>query len=238
MYPRGSYKQADKQKDESNMTAVDDSFNQDNMWPGQDSHKQADNEESNFTATDEFVNQDMMRPGDSRCTTSDTSEQNNSVSGHKKSGKYFFYDSPLSEETGVWIPVSVPPMSEAEREDWNRGISFNGDFFPEGDFNWNQLFEGEKELTMWDVVSDMLLAARGKVSALASGDVHRCRISWMSNHLLEQAWKEMAQTLTEVNLGSVKEIIEAEPPKWLADSVASACMLCNVRFHPIMCSRY
>lgn len=238
MYPRGSYKQADKQKDENNMTAVDDSFNQDNMWPGQDSHKQADNEESNFTATDEFVNQDKMRPGDYRCTTSDTSEQNNSVSGHKKSGKYFFYDSPLSEETGVWIPVSVPPMSEAEREDWNRGISFNGDFFPEGDFNWNQLFEGEKELTMWDVVSDMLLAARGKVSALASGDVHRCRISWMSNHLLEQAWKEMAQTLTEVNLGSVKEIIEAEPPKWLADSVASACMLCNVRFHPIMCSRH
>jgi len=42
----------------------------------------------------------------------------------------------------------------------------------------------------------------------------------------------------EANFGNIKEILEAEPPKWLADSAASACMLCNVRFHPIMCSRH
>lgn len=91
---------------------------------------------------------------------------------------------------------------------------------------------------MWDVVAEMLVAARGKVSAIASGDVHRCGISWISDHLLEQAWSEMAQTLTEANFGNSWEILEAKPPKWLADSSASACMLCNVRFHPIMCSRH
>ncbi|KAL6999652.1 hypothetical protein U1Q18_000809 [Sarracenia purpurea var. burkii] len=159
-------------------------------------------------------------------------------SGHHGLGKYICYDSPVSEETGVWIPVSVPPMSKTEREEWNRGLCLGGGYFPDGDVDWNQFAGEEKEMTMWDVVLDMLLVARGKVNALASGDVHGCTISWISNRLLEQAWKEMAQTLTEANFGNIKEIIEAEPPKWLPDSAASACMLCNVRFHPIMCSRH
>ena len=33
-------------------------------------------------------------------------------------------------------------------------------------------------------------------------------------------------------------ILEAGPPRWLADSAATACMLCSVRLHPIMCSRH
>lgn len=165
--------------------------------------------------------------------------------GGKKSGtcqgdrrKYFYYDAPLSEETGVWIPVSVPPMLETERKEWDKGFQLNGGFFPEGDMGWNQYIGEEKELTMWDVMVEMLLAARGKVSSLASVDLHGYNFSFISNDLLEQAWKEMAQTLTEVNFANVMEILEAEPPKWLADSAASACMLCGVRFHPIMCSRH
>ncbi|THG14441.1 hypothetical protein TEA_014925 [Camellia sinensis var. sinensis] len=61
--------------------------------------------------------------------------QNHNVSnaGNDTVGKYFCYDLPVSEETGVWIP-------------------FVGE---------------EKEMTMWDVVLDMLLVARGKVTALA-----------------------------------------------------------------------
>ncbi|KAH8494385.1 hypothetical protein H0E87_020960 [Populus deltoides] len=129
-------------------------------------------------------------------------------------------------------------MSESEHQEWSRGLPLNGGCFPDEDLDWNQLLEKNKELTMWDVVAEMLLAARGKVSAIASGDVHRCGISWISDHLLEQAWSEMAQTLTEANFGNSWEILEAKPPKWLADSSASACMLCNVRFHPIMCSRH
>ncbi|GAV88610.1 FYVE domain-containing protein/DUF500 domain-containing protein [Cephalotus follicularis] len=157
---------------------------------------------------------------------------------HQNLGKYFFYDSPLLEETGAWIPVSVPPMLESDHEEWARGFHSNGGYFPENDMGWSQFFNQEKELTMWDVIVEMLLAARGKVSTFASGDIQRRSFSWLSSHLLEQAWQEMARTLTEANFGNMKEIIEAEPPKWLADSAASACMLCGVRFHPIMCSRH
>ncbi|GAB4849326.1 hypothetical protein Ancab_004129 [Ancistrocladus abbreviatus] len=91
---------------------------------------------------------------------------------------------------------------------------------------------------MRDVVAEMLFAAVGKIRVFASGDFHRRQISWICTHLLEEAWKEMAQTLTEANLVNVSEILEAEPPKWLPDSAASSCMLCNVRFHPIMRSRH
>lgn len=152
--------------------------------------------------------------------------------------KFFYYEAPLSEETGVWIPVSVPPMLETERKEWDKGFQLNGGFFPEGDMGWNQYIGEEKELTMWDVMVEMLLVARGKVSSFASVDMHGYNFSWISNDLLEQAWKEMAQTLTEANFANAMEILEAEPPKWLADSAASACMLCGVRFHPIMCSRH
>ncbi|GLU18036.1 hypothetical protein SLE2022_343580 [Rubroshorea leprosula] len=158
---------------------------------------------------------------------------------NEKSGKYFYYEAPLSEETGDWIPVSVPPMSESQCEEWKKeGLYPNREYFPNEDFGWDQLKGESKELTMWDVVTEMLIAAQGKVRAFTSGDVCRQRVTWMSSHLLEQAWKEMAQTLTEANFGNISEILEAERPKWLPDSAASACMLCNVRFHPIMCPRH
>ncbi|KAL3345125.1 hypothetical protein AABB24_024193 [Solanum stoloniferum] len=156
---------------------------------------------------------------------------------HQNQEKYFCYDSPLFGETGSWIPVSVPPMSESEHDEWSRGFCSNGRYLPEGDTHWNQCMGEDKELTMWDVVLDMLLAARGKVHSLASGDIVG-NMAWISSHLVEQAWKEMAQTLTEANFGNAQEILEADPPKWLPDSASSTCMLCNVRFHPIMCSRH
>ncbi|KAK3004608.1 hypothetical protein RJ639_018465 [Escallonia herrerae] len=153
-----------------------------------------------------------------------------------KREKYFYYDPPLVEETGVWIPVSVPPMSGSEHEEWTKGFGSNGGTFPEADMGWGQYAGEDQELTMWDVVVEMLLAARGKVSSFASGDVRQ--VSWISSHLIEQAWKEMAQTLTEPNFGTTQEILQVEPPKWLPDSAASSCMLCSVRFHPIMCTRH
>lgn len=165
-------------------------------------------------------------------------EETESRTNHQNQGKYFVYDSPLAEDTGVWIPVSVPPMLESDHEEWARGFHSNGGYFPEGDIGWGELIGEEKELTMWDVIVEMMFAARGKVYAITSGDLQRCGISWLSSHLLEQAWQEMAQTLTETTVSNVKEILETDPPKWLADSAASACMLCGVRFHPIMCSRH
>ncbi|GER24537.1 RING/FYVE/PHD zinc finger-containing protein [Striga asiatica] len=163
-------------------------------------------------------------------------QTSNSDTNNHKDGKYFYYDTPLYEETGIWIPVSIPPMTENEHQEWTRGFCSNGGYIPEEDMGWNQLIVNDKELTMWDIVVEMLLVARGKVSSLASGDIGQ--VSWISRHLMEQAWKEMAQTLTEANFSHTLEILESEPPKWLPDSSASCCMLCNVRFHPIMCMRH
>ncbi|KAH7657726.1 Zinc finger RING/FYVE/PHD-type protein [Dioscorea alata] len=154
----------------------------------------------------------------------------------RKSGKYFYYDSPLYEETGCWIPVSVPPLPESDHEDWQKGFFSNGAYFPEGEIGWDYFAGENKEMTMWDVVSEMLIMARGKVSALTSGRV--CGMSWISAQFLDQAWSEMVHNLRETNIVINKEIFDTEPPKWLADSSSSACMLCNVRFHPIMCSRH
>lgn len=198
-------------------------------------------EGSFLAATSDLGNQEKTLLSDDETMTHQRTMVGDDVkndSGHDSVDKYVCYDSPVSEETGVWIPVSVPPMSETEREEWNRGFCLAGAYFPDSEMGWSQFGGAEKEMTLWDVVRDMLLVARGKVNAIASGDVHGRAISWLSSHLLEQAWKEMAQTLTEANFGNIKEIIESEPPKWLADSAASACMLCNVRFHPIMCSRH
>lgn len=201
---------------------------------------QKEDENSNRVASDGDGNPMTAesRPKDCGPDLSRGSMEENDESFCGVRRKYFYYDTPLSEETGVWIPVSVPPMLETDREEWERGFQLNGGYFPEGDMGWNHFVGEDKEMTMWDVMVEMLLAARGKVSSIASGDIQGCTISWMSSHVLEQAWHEMAQTLTDANFAHVRGILEAEPPKWLADSAASACMLCGVRFHPIMCSRH
>ncbi|KAK9074146.1 hypothetical protein SSX86_006743 [Deinandra increscens subsp. villosa] len=159
-------------------------------------------------------------------------------SDHEKERQFFYYDPPLNEDTGVWIPVSVPPMSESQREEWNRGLRMNSNFLLDTDMEWDQFAGEDRAFTMWDVVLDMLLAAQGKMRSITSGDSYAYQISWLSDQLLEHTWKEVTHNLTEANADSIKELLEAEPPKWLADSVASYCMLCNVRFHPIMCSRH
>ncbi|KAM4100997.1 hypothetical protein ACJW30_05G110900 [Castanea mollissima] len=202
-------------------------------------HKEHNDLLSTAVAENQRLNESGECETDSPLGSREENDQKrDSKADHQRQGKYFFYDSPLSEDTGVWIPVSVPPMLESDHEEWAKGFYSNGGYFPEGDMGWGQCLEEEKQLTMWDVIKEMLLVARGKVSALASGDIHRCTFSLVSNHILEQAWNEIAQTLTEANFGNVREILEAEPPKWLPDSAASACMLCGVRFHPIICSRH
>lgn len=201
---------------------------------------QASNNQS--VENDRFMDQEIVKHVATDSTSPGSYGEENNKKGspndccNKEVGRYFYYDTPLAEETGVWIPVSVPPLSKSEHEEWNKGFFCNGGYFPEGDMGWSQHSGELKEFTMWDVVAEMLVAARGKVSSLASGDIHN--ISWISSHIVEQAWKEMAQTLTEANYNSVSEIIEAEPPKWLPDSAASSCMLCSIRFHPIMCTRH
>ncbi|KAL6629383.1 hypothetical protein ACP70R_029148 [Stipagrostis hirtigluma subsp. patula] len=155
----------------------------------------------------------------------------------KELGKYVYYGDPLHEHTGIWVPVSVPPMTAQDREEWHRGFGCNSGYFPEEEFSW-ELDDENKEMTMWDVFSDMVVAAKDKVISIASYDVGRCGMSVVSNFFLQEAWKDMAQTLADANAGIAAELLETEPTKWLPDSAANACMLCGVRFHPIMCSRH
>ncbi|KAE9594542.1 hypothetical protein Lal_00037423 [Lupinus albus] len=196
--------------------------------------------DSFFTASIEGLSMNLSKlyPELPEETFEKNEEDMESLGDLQKCRKYFYYDTPHDEDTGVWIPVSVPPMLEDDHREWAQGFHSNGGYFPDDDLGWNQYLGEERELTMWDVLAEMLLVARGKVTSLASGDIHSCTFKWVSSHLLEEAWKEMAQTLTEANFSNVKELIEAEPPKWLADSAAFSCMLCGVRFHPIMCSRH
>ncbi|KAH9314352.1 hypothetical protein KI387_022979 [Taxus chinensis] len=153
-------------------------------------------------------------------------------------GRRFYYDLPLLEETGAWIPVSVPPMSESDHEEWYRNQGVVGGYLPEDDVGWKY---ANQELTLWAVVSEMLAVMSSKASLFA-GAKYQSSISpfvnRMPKRILEQAWREMAQTLTDTSFNNIKDILEAEPAKWLADSAASACMLCNSQFHPIMRSRH
>lgn len=162
----------------------------------------------------------------------------NKTSENRKLGRYFCYETPYDEDTGVWIPVSVPPMSASDHEEFSQGFLTNGAYFPDGDISWSQLSGEEKEMTMWDVLSEILLATRGRLTSLSMGELRSGKLPWIPNKLLEHAWNEMAHTLTEASFRNAKEILDAEPPRWLADSAAAACMLCNVKFHPIMCSRH
>ncbi|TYI76268.1 hypothetical protein E1A91_D06G064100v1 [Gossypium mustelinum] len=54
-----------------------------------------------------------------------------SSDGNQKKIEAFYYDTPFSEETGVWVPVSVPPVSENKHEEWDRGPCLNGGYFPD-----------------------------------------------------------------------------------------------------------
>ncbi|KAF0933977.1 hypothetical protein E2562_021037 [Oryza meyeriana var. granulata] len=172
--------------------------------------------------------------------TTTTSECNADMSKdfvEREQGEKFYCGAPVHEHTGIWVPVSVPPMTKHDHEEWHKGFGHNSGYFSEEEFNW-ELDEENKEMTMWDVFSEMVVAAKDKAIAIASYDLGGRGMSVLSKFFLQEAWKDMAQTLADANSGIANEILETERTVWLPDSAASACMLCNVRFHPIMCSRH
>jgi hypothetical protein len=108
-------------------------------------------------------------------------------------------------------------------------------YFLEEEFGWQH---EDQEVTMWTVVSEMLVVIPRKVGSSFAGAKPSVPNRLMARGTLEHAWKEMAETLSDTTFSTAKDILEAEPTKWIADSAASACMLCNSRFHPIMCPRH
>jgi len=111
-----------------------------------------DKDHTTAAVNDEFSTLQISQTDESKTNMIESSTD-------RKQGKYFYYDSPLHEETGIWIPVSVPPLSESDHQEWSRGFSANGAYFPEGDISWDQFIGEDKEITMWDMFFGMLLAA-------------------------------------------------------------------------------
>jgi hypothetical protein len=57
------------------------------------------------------------------------------------------------------VPVSVPLITEKDREEWRRGFGPSGRYFPEEELFW-ELDEDSREMAMWDVFSEMVVAAK------------------------------------------------------------------------------
>ncbi|KAJ3692107.1 hypothetical protein LUZ60_012457 [Juncus effusus] len=165
-------------------------------------------------------------------------------------GKYFYYDSPLYEETGIWIPVSVPPMTGTSFPDSSAPFLSSGAYFPDEEFNWDPLTTPtSSETTMWDIFTEMALTSKSKLSSLTSlNNIYHQAVSLTSiptplSHdpdqtALQEAWKEITTTLSQAQYGFENSILESEPVKWLPDSVSINCMLCSAKFHPIICPRH
>uniref|UniRef100_A0A0D3GHQ7 FYVE-type domain-containing protein n=1 Tax=Oryza barthii TaxID=65489 RepID=A0A0D3GHQ7_9ORYZ len=147
-----------------------------------------------------------------------------------------YYDCALRDQTGMWVPPSVPPMTKHDHEEWQKGFGANGGYFAEEDL-WD-IDEENKEMTMWDVLAAMVSAGKDKVLSVVSYDFGRQGMSLISHLLLEEACKDKADTLEDASVGLEHALLEAEPTVWLPDSAAPSCMLCGARFHPIICSRH
>ncbi|KAL6876405.1 hypothetical protein ACP4OV_012977 [Aristida adscensionis] len=155
----------------------------------------------------------------------------------KETRESIYYNRPFHEHTGIWVPASVPPLTEHDHEEWQNGFGYNGGCFPEEEYKWD-IDEENWEMTMWDVLSEMVVAGKDKVLSIASYDFGRHGMSLISHFLLEEALKDKVETLEDANVGSERALLETEPTKWLPDSAASSCMLCGTRFHPIICTRH
>ncbi|KAL5199475.1 hypothetical protein ABZP36_020678 [Zizania latifolia] len=148
-----------------------------------------------------------------------------------------YYDCPLREQTDTWVPPSVPPMTKHDHEEWQKGFGCNGGYFPEEEYMWD-IDEENKGMTMWDVLAEMVTAGKDKVLSVVSYDLGRQGMSLISHLLLEEAFKDKADTLVDASVGFENALLEREPIDWLPDSASSSCMLCGARFHPIMRSRH
>lgn len=165
----------------------------------------------------------------------DVYECDGEMTASKESGENRYYDCPLREQTGIWVPPSVPPMTKHDHEEWQKGFGSNSGYFI--DEEWD-IDEDIREMTMWDVFSEMAAAGRDKLLSVASFDLGRHSMSLISHFLLQAALEDKTQTLAEASVGSERALLETGPTKWLPDSAAPSCMLCGARFHPIICTRH
>ncbi|KAL5207258.1 hypothetical protein ABZP36_031693 [Zizania latifolia] len=138
----------------------------------------------------------------------------------REQGKNHWGGAPIREHTGIWVPVSVPPMTEHQHEQCHKGFGR-----PEDEFSW-EMDEENKEMTMWDVFSEMVVMVKGKVISIAPYDLGRYGVPVVSKFFFQEGWKDMAQTLADANADIANELLEREPITWLPDSAAQ--LACSV----------
>ncbi|KAI5062353.1 hypothetical protein GOP47_0022892 [Adiantum capillus-veneris] len=142
--------------------------------------------------------------------------------------KYFAYDMPLPEETGAWIPVSIPPTGHA---------GYEVDFFPD------LLGSNTYDLTAWRILIEAIVFLCG---AHKKGRSKKCgRHDQLAalpfRDYEDDAFDPLASSLTdqmEDHVRTMSAVLAAEPPQWLPDSHAAVCMQCGAYFHPIFFSRH
>jgi SH3 domain-containing YSC84-like protein 1 len=164
-------------------------------------------------------------------------ECSNEMTTVRESAENMYSKSPLHEQTGIWVPASVPPMTKHDHEEWQKGFGYSRGCFQEEEYNWD-IDEENWEMTMLDVLTEMFVAGKDKILSVASHDFGRHSMSLVSQFFLEAALKDETQTLQDACAVSENALLETEPAKWLPDSAASSCMLCGAHFHPIICSRH
>lgn len=161
--------------------------------------------------------------------------------------KFFVYDVPLPEETGAWIPVSVPPTDHAEQLE---AANYEGDFFPE-ECTWvgppidNRSIA--PELTAWSILIEVIAflcgarKSKGRLNKAIGGG----HLDGYTAPMYRDEWDDhldpLVSSLThqmQDDVRTMSVVLASEPPQWLPDSTASVCMQCRVRFHPITCSRH
>lgn len=150
--------------------------------------------------------------------------------------KCFAYDAPLPEETGAWIPVSIPPAGHS---------GYEVDFFPEYS---NLANKNSYEATAWRILIEaisFLCGAHKQKNRLKKSlwNAHHDRLAAVAfgDFDDDDAFDPLASSLTaqmEDHVKNMSAVLAAEPPQWLPDSLASVCMQCEAYFRPIIFSRH
>eukprot|EP00250_Pteridium_aquilinum_P013229 c21216_g1_i2 orf=251-1906(-) len=151
------------------------------------------------------------------------------------SRKCFAYDVPLPEETGAWIPVSVPPAGHA---------GYEVDFFPEDS---TLLGNNSFELTAWRILVEAIAflcgahKQKGRLKKSVWGGRHQGLAALAFRDYEDDGFDPLASSFTaqmDDHVRTMSAVLASEPPQWLPDSYASVCMQCRAYFHPIFFSRH
>ncbi|CAM6090571.1 unnamed protein product [Calypogeia fissa] len=172
--------------------------------------------------------------------------------GHKHKQR-FMYDLPYPEETGPWIPVSIPPKGAKDFEGPESG-SIYGDIFPDPSSTL-AVRVGPPEVNLWNVLSGFFALISGRTAQRddycssgfpnvgvtqyneGSGLTRTCTTTWRGN-LHRPSAPPLQLGFSDADVRAMRSTLEAEPPDWIPDSSALSCMLCGTGFRAVTCGRH